>query len=66
MVVSLMLLRIAELKVADRIETSNAIKKLKNLSARIVYKTVSNIANIRLCTFADAAHPTNRYYRQQD
>lgn len=40
------------------------IGELQNLNARIVYKTLKHIDDVRLCAFANAAQPTSRDYGQ--
>lgn len=39
------------------------IGDLQNFNARLVYKTLEHIGDVRLCTFADAARPTSRDYK---
>lgn len=64
LVLSLMQQRIANLKVADLIEANNMIGDLRNLIPRIAYKYIQRVTDVRLCNFADAAHPTDRDYGQ--
>lgn len=64
LVVSLVQQKIADFRVSELIEANKTLGELRSLNAHIVYKTVKDIGDLRLCTFADAVHSTNRNYRQ--
>lgn len=50
---------IVELRVSDLIGAKKMIGELRNLNTHIDCRTLEHASNVKLYTFADAAHPTN-------